>query len=131
MPDKFITYITILRQRCFFLVVDIIRIDHITSYLAHKLLPVLHIFVLVVDIICIGHITSYLARNFYPIFHIYSSSANGWCITYFPVCNLFCFTVPYYFTLVRFVSEYKLNTNHICIWLVFSLYSLTNRTRVK
>ena len=56
---------------------DIIRIDHITSYLAHNVHCVLHSFVLaidiicvgyilrgfvlVVDIICIGHITSYLS----------------------------------------------------------------------
>ena len=35
---------------------DIIRIGHIRSYLAHNVLPDLHSFVLVVDIIFIGHI---------------------------------------------------------------------------
>ena len=65
---------------------DIIRIGHITSYLAHNICHVLHSlilvvdiicvdyilnsFVLVVNIICIGHIMIYLACNFCPIFHI-------------------------------------------------------------
>ena len=80
----------------FFLVVDIIRIGHITSYLYCNVLPVIHSFILVVDIIligyiihsfvlvmdiiCIDHIKSYLAHNVHPIFHIYSSSVNDWCV---------------------------------------------------
>ena len=75
-----------------------IRTVHITSYLAHNVLPaltVIHSLILIVDVICIGPITSYLACNFHPIFHIYSSSVNAWCITSFPVCNLICFSVPY------------------------------------
>ena len=44
---------------------------------------IFHSFVLVMDIICIGHITSYLAHNVYTIFHIYSSSISEKCITFF------------------------------------------------
>ena len=48
---------------------------------------------------------------------IYSYSVNTWCITSFPVCNLICFYVTSSFCLVFFVSEYKLNTNHIWIYV--------------
>ena len=74
--------------------VDIIRIGHITIYLAcdvHLVLHsfvlvmdiifighILHIFVLVVDIIYIGRITSYLTHNVRPIFHIYSYIESDW-----------------------------------------------------
>ena len=74
-------------------------------------------FVLIVDIICIDHITSYLYINVRPIFHIYSYIVNAWCITSFPVCNLICFSVPYSFHLVRFTSYYKLNPNSIHIYV--------------
>ena len=97
--------------------VDIIRIDHITSYLARNVRQGLHSFVLVVDIIYIGHTISYLARNVRPIFHIYSSSESDWCITSFPVCYLICFSVPSSFCLVRFVSGYTLNPNPIQIYV--------------
>ena len=92
-----------------------IRIVHITIYLDHNVHRILHIFVLVVDIIFIGQIMSYLGRNVFPIFHIYSSSVSDWCINYFPVCNLICFSIPFYFLLVCFVSDYKLNPNPIWI----------------
>ena len=73
------------RRYYFVLISDIIRIFHITSYLACSVLLVLHSYVLVVvvDIICIGYITKYLARNFYPKFHILSSSVSDWCIVAF------------------------------------------------
>ena len=74
-----------------------------------------------VGIICIGHITSYLARNVCPIFHIYSSSVSTWCITYFTVCNLIYFYVTSSSCLVRVVSEYKLNPNHIHIYVPYVL----------
>ena len=79
VTDKFITYITILRQHCFVLVVDIICVDLITSYIACNVCHILHSFVMVVDIICIDHITSYLARSVRHIIHIYSFSVNDWC----------------------------------------------------
>ena len=74
--------------------VDIIRIGHITSYLARNVCHVLqvfilvmdvvcfcyilHSFVLVVDIICIGRNMSYLSLNFRPISHIYSYIVRYW-----------------------------------------------------
>ena len=58
---------------------NIIRIGHITSYLDHNVIPVLHSLVMVMDIICIGHITSYLAHDVRHIFHIYSYSEIDWC----------------------------------------------------
>ena len=60
---------------------------------------------------------SYLDRNVRPIFQFFLSSVSEWCITYFPVCNLICFYVPYYFLLVSFVSEYKLNPNPIWVYV--------------
>ena len=98
---------------------DMIRIFHITSYLARNVRHVIHSFVLVVNIIYIGHITSYLARNVCPILHIYSSSESYWCINYFPVCNLIFFSVPSSFHLVCFVREYKLNPNPIQIYVPY------------
>ena len=80
--------------------VNMICIVHILSYLAHNVSHCLHSFILVVNIIYIGHITSYLDRNVRPIFHIYSSSESYWCITYFPVCNLICFSIPFFLTLL-------------------------------
>ena len=59
--------------------VDTIRNGHITSYPAHSVYHILHIFVLVMDVICIGHITNYLAHNVYHIIHIYLFSVNYWC----------------------------------------------------
>ena len=71
----------------FFLVSDIVRVGHITSYLARNFLPVLHIFIMVLvgNIICIGHITSYLDFNVCLILHIYSSSVSDW----FKLCYRF------------------------------------------
>ena len=96
---------------------DIPCIVHITSYLARNVRHVLHSLVLVMDFIYIGHITSYLAHNVCTIFYIYSSSVSDWCITYFTVCNLICFSVPSDFRLVFFVSEYKINPNLIWIYM--------------
>ena len=64
--------------------VDIIRIDHITSYLARNVHHGLSSFVLFVDIIYIGHTARYLDNNFRHIFHIYSSSESDWCMK----CNV-------------------------------------------
>ena len=86
--------------------VDIIRIPWISWIYPH-----------LVDIICIGHITSYLALNICTIFQIYSSSVSDWCIPYFTVCNRICFSVTSSFWIFRFVSEYKLNTNPIGIYV--------------
>ena len=142
-------YITILRQRYFFWSwiyphhVDIIQIGHITSYLDHTVCHILHCsviimdiifighvlhsFVLIVDIICIGHITSYLALNVCYIFQIYSSSVSDWYITYFPVCNLICFSVPSPFFIFGFMSEYKMNTNPIQIYMPHLITSTKSR----
>ena len=99
--------------------VDIIRIGHITSYLAGNIHHGLHSFVLVVNIIYIDHITSYLACYFRPIFHIYSFSESEWCITSFPVFNLIFFSDPSSFFIVRFSSEYKINPNPIDIYVPY------------
>ena len=61
--------------------------------------------------------SSHLARNFLRIFHIYSSSVSYWYITYFPVCNLIYYYAASYFCLVRFLSEYKLSSNPIWIYV--------------
>ena len=71
------------------------------------------------DIIYIDHITSYLARNVRPIFHICSFSESDWCITSFPVCNLSFFSVPLPFALFVFVSEYKLDPKTIQIYVPY------------
>ena len=97
--------------------VDIIYIGHITSYLARNFCHVLYSSVLVVDIIYISPITSYLARNIRPIFHIYSYSESDWRIFYFPVCNLICFYVLSSYCFVHFVSDYKMKTNTIRIYV--------------
>ena len=34
-----------------------------------------------IDIIYIDHITSYITRNVHPIFHIYSFTESNWCKT--------------------------------------------------
>ena len=52
-----------------------------------------------------------------PIFHIYPFSESDWCITYFPICNLICFSGHASFCLVHFVSWDKLNTNPIQIYV--------------
>ena len=77
-----------------------------------------------VDIICIGNITRYLDHNVCTIFYIYSSSVSDWCITSFPVCNLICFYVPSSSFLFSFVSEYKLNTNPILIYVPHFITSI-------
>ena len=59
--------------------VNIIRIGHITSYLAFNVHHGLHSLVLVVDIIYIGDTVRYLACNICPIFHIYSYCESDWC----------------------------------------------------
>ena len=59
---------------------EIIRIGHITRYLAPNVCHDLQSFVLVNAIIYIGHITSYLTFNVRPIFYIYSSSESDWCM---------------------------------------------------
>ena len=100
MPDKRITYITILQQSSSVLVVDIICIGHITSYLFFNVCHIIHIFVLVVDVVLIVDIMSYLARNVRPIFHIYSSIVNNWCIVSFPFCSLIFFLFPLSFVLL-------------------------------
>ena len=58
--------------------IDIVRIGHITSYLACNVFHGIPRFVLVVDIIYIGHNTSCLAHNACSIFHIYSSIKSDW-----------------------------------------------------
>ena len=70
-----------------------------------------------VDIIYIDHNMSYLAHNVRPIFHIYSFSETDWYITYFSVCHLDSVSCSSSFCLVHFVSEYKLNTNTIQIYV--------------
>ena len=79
-----------------------------------------------VDIIFNGHIMSYLACNVRTILHIYSYFVCDLCITYFPVCNLICFSVPSYFRLVSFVGEYKFNPNPIRIYLPSFITSMKN-----
>ena len=97
--------------------VDVIRILWIYPHFVDivRILWISRIYPHFVDIICIGHIMSYVACNLRPIFHIYSSSVSDWCITYFPVFNLICFSVTYSFCLVRFLSEYEPNPNLIRI----------------
>ena len=87
---------------------------HITRYLYFNIILVLPVFTMIhicllIYIICIYPITSYLACNLHHILHIYPSSSNTWCITSFSIFNLIYFSVPCYFFLARFVSEYKLN----------------------
>ena len=122
--------------------VYIIRIGHITSYLAHNghhvlqsfvlfidmicIVHIIHSFVLVMDIIYIGDITSYLACNVCPICHIYSSSESYWCINLPPVCDLICFSLPYSFRFVRFVIGYKLISKPICIYVPPFITSIKN-----
>ena len=95
VTDKFMTYITLFHSNrgCYLHSVDVILILWISWIYPHF-----------VDTICIGHITSYLACNVCPIFHIYSSGVSDWCITYFSVCTLICFSVTYSFCFVRFVG---------------------------
>ena len=78
---------------------DIIDIDHITSYLARNVCHGLQSFFRVVDIINIDHITSYLACNVCPLFHIDSFSESEWCITYFPIFNVTFFRLSLPFAL--------------------------------
>ena len=98
MHDKFMTYIMLVcSDRGYYPpFVGIIRISWILWVYPH-----------LNNIICVGHIKSYLVWNVRPIFHIYSSIVSEWCITYFPFCNLICFSIPSYFWLVHFVSEYN------------------------
>ena len=88
-----------------------------TFYGCIRILWILWIHSHFVDIICIDHITSYLAHNIRPIFHIYSSSVSDWCIPSLPVCDFICFSVASFVSLVCFVSDYKLNTNPIWIYV--------------
>ena len=76
MTDNGTTYITILRERYFIIVMDIVCIGHIGIYLACNVHHIIHSFILVMDIIFIGHITSYVSHNVPHILHIYSSSVN-------------------------------------------------------
>ena len=48
----------------------------------------------------------------------YSSCESDWCITSFPVCNFIFFLFPLTFALLVFVGEYKLNPNHIQIYVL-------------
>ena len=108
--DKVITWITLFHSDRgydlnFMNIISIQWISTLHRYYPH-FVHIIHItwiswiFPHFVDIICIGHITSYLACNIHPKFHIYSSSERGWCIIYFTVCNLICFSVPNFFALL-------------------------------
>ena len=91
-------------------------IGHITSYLACNVFHVLHSFFCLWILFLVTLRATYLVMSILYL-TFYSSSESDWCITSFPVYKLIFFMLPLPFALFVFVCEYKLNPNHIRIYV--------------